>query len=171
MGLHRWVVLYRAKPAVLGSPFITWLVVLEPESPTDESPFSQKYFIRMPFKDARPEICSITRSAFLSLLPQRIYLSVWFNKWGHSQTADKRGIVTKRNASTVIHPSVTTTQPQKRGCKVVEDPEGHLIKLPDKMYVLHKTSCQSMSNKLADADREAVKTLSVTKSMMFQARG
>jgi hypothetical protein len=84
-------------------PFITWLVVLVAERPTAESPFSQKYCIRMHFKDASPESCSIT------------YMQTFLNKWDGSQTADKRDIVTKHNASKEMHPSVMTTQPEKRG--------------------------------------------------------
>jgi hypothetical protein len=86
------------------------------------------------------------------IVASRKYLSVWLNKWGDSPIADKRDIVTKHNASTEMHPSVMTAQPEKRGWKVAEGSNRHLIKLPGTMYVLHRTSCQRVSGKLADAN-------------------
>jgi hypothetical protein len=85
--------------------------------------------------------------------------------------ADKRDIVTKHNASTEMHPNVMTAQPEKRGWKVAEGSRGHLFKLPDRMYVLHRASCQWVSGKLADAVRVAVQPLFATKPMVFQATG
>jgi hypothetical protein len=134
--------------------FVTWLVELGQET-SPLSPHFHKSCIFARINDASPECCSITHSALQTFRHccycclKEEYLSAWFIKWDDSRTADKRGHCYK----TEVQPRVMTAQPEKWGWKVVVDSEGHIIKLSDKMYVLHSTSRQRVSDTFPGAVR------------------